>query len=158
MTEDAHARAKQLIDEERVAGNLADADRAWLAKHLRGCGACVRVAGETERAVASLRAATIEFPRNLASRTQLRVRLRADELQEHSAGKKLLWAVSGVSWVLGVASAPWVWRGFAWIGEHTGVPKPLWAMGFVLWWAIPALFAAGAILAGRKSEFEPDSD
>ena len=84
------------------------------------------------------------------------VRLRADELHERGAGRKLLWAVSGVSWVLGVASAPWVWRGFAWVGEHAGVPKPVWVIGFVLWWAIPALLATGAVLANRKSEFQRD--
>jgi len=158
MSEDMHARAKRLIDEERIEGILPDADRVWLAEHLRGCDACVRAAGETERALASLRSARIELPRGLASRTQMRVRLRADELHERSASHKLVWAVSGVSWVLGVASAPWVWRGFAWVGEHAGMPKIVWEMGFVLWWAIPAMFAAGAVLAGRKSEFEQDLD
>jgi hypothetical protein len=153
MNEDTHARAKRLIDEERVEGILPDADRIWLAEHLRGCDPCVRAAGETERALASLRSARVEMPRGLARRAQMRVRLRADELQERSAGKKLLWAVSGVSWALGVASAPWVWRGFAWVGERAGVPRPVWEVGFVLWWAIPALLATGAVLAARERDW-----
>jgi hypothetical protein len=158
MSEDTHARAKRLIDEERVEGILSDADRAWLGEHLRGCDPCVRAAGETERALASLASARIELPRGLARRAQMRVRLRSDELQERGAGKKLVWAVSGVSWVLGVASAPWVWRGFAWVGEYAGMPKPVCEIGFVLWWAVPALLATGAVLASRKREWveEPD--
>jgi len=116
------------------------------------------VAGETNRALASLRSVGLEVPRGLASRTQLRVRLRADALRERGIGNKLLWAVSGVSWVAGVASAPWVWRGFAWMGERTGMPKTLWEMGFVLWWAIPALFAAGAVLADRRRGFGQELD
>ena len=43
-------------------------------------------------------------------------------------------------------SAPLVWRGFAWFGGHFGVPRLALEMGFVLWWTVPALFAAGAIL------------
>jgi hypothetical protein len=154
MSEDVHARAKRLIDQERVEGILADAERVWLAEHLRGCNACVAGADQTERALASLRSASVEMPRGLARRAQMSVRLRADEMQERSAGRKLLWAVSGVSWALGVASAPWVWRGFAWAGEHLGVPKPVWEIGVVLWWAVPALFAAGAVLASRKNELQ----
>jgi anti-sigma factor RsiW len=154
MNEDLHARARRLIDEERVEDELSNADHVWLANHLRDCDACNRAAERTDQALASLRSASIDLPRNLAGRTQLRVRLRADELQERNASHKLLWAVSGVSWALGVASAPWVWRGFAWIGEHSGLPKPVWEIGFVLWWAIPAVVATGAILAGRKGEFD----
>ena len=158
MSEDTHARAKRLIDEERIAGNLPDADRVWLAEHLRVCDPCLRAADETERALASLRSARIELPRGLARRAQMSVRLRADELHERGAGQKLIWAVSGVSWALGVASAPWVWRGFAWVGEHAGMPKPVWEIGFVLWWAVPALFAAAAVLASRKREWGQESD
>jgi Putative zinc-finger len=158
MTEDVHARAKLLIDQERIEGVLPDADRAWLAEHLRTCDACEGAAGETERALASLRSVRVELPRGLASRTQMRVRLRADELHERSAGHKLIWAVSGVSWALGVASAPWVWRGFAWVGEHAGMPKPVWEIGFLLWWAVPALLAAGAVLADRKRGWEQEPD
>jgi uncharacterized protein YecT (DUF1311 family) len=96
MTEAAHARAGRLMDEERIEGILSDADHAWLAEHLRDCEQCSHVAGETNRALASLRSVGLEVPRGLASRTQLRVRLRADALRERGIGNKLLWAVSGV--------------------------------------------------------------
>jgi hypothetical protein len=44
------------------------------------------------------------------------------------------------------------------MGERTGMPKTLWEMGFVLWWAIPALFAAGAVLADRRRGFGQELD
>jgi len=78
--------------------------------------------------------------------------LRAAELRERAPSRGLLWAITAASWGLGVATAPWVWRGFAWVGEHTGLPKPLWELGFILWWAVPAILAAGAVVLERKGE------
>jgi len=154
MNANDHAIAKRLIDQERVEGSLPEADRIWLSQHLRECDACARAGEETERALAALRNTAVDVPRGLASRTQMRVRLRADELQERGAGEKFVWAIIAISWALGVASAPWVWRAFAWVGEHSGVPKPLWEAGVVLWWAVPAMFATGAVLAARKGGVE----
>jgi len=146
-----HERARKLIARERVEGaaSVGAEERRWLGEHLRGCEACARHADETEFALASVRGFGVELPRGLASRTQMRVRLRAEELRERAPGKKLLWAISAVSWALGVATAPWVWEGFAWVGRRTGAPKLVWELGFVLWWAVPALFAAGAVIAEK---------
>lgn len=151
MSANVHQRAEQLIAQERVEG-IGDAEREWLAKHLGECAACAGALEETGRAIGSLRGIGIELPRGLASRTQLRVRMRAEELREHAPGRKLLWAITAMSWALGVATAPWVWRIFAWIGERAGVPKPLWEMGFVLWWAIPATIAVVAVILEKKGE------
>jgi len=146
-----HQRAERLITQERVAG-LTNAERDWLSSHLRECAACADAAENMSRAIASLRTNGIELPRGLASRTQLRVHLRAAELRERAPSRGLLWAITAASWGLGVATAPWVWRGFAWVGEHTGLPKPLWELGFILWWAVPAILAAGAVVLERKGE------
>jgi hypothetical protein len=151
VTDNSHERAERLIAQERVEG-IAAAEREWLAKHLDECTRCANQANGVERALASLRGAGVELPRGLAGRTQMRVRMRAEELREHAPGRRLLWAITAMSWALGVATAPWVWRGFAWVGEHTGMPKPIWEMGFVLWWAVPALIAAVAVLLERKAE------
>jgi len=144
-----HQRAERLIAQERVEG-LSDSDSGWLAGHLRDCPRCAEAAENMDRALASLRVTGIELPPDLAARTQLRVHLRASELREHSPSRRILWAITAASWGLGVATAPWVWRGFAWVGEHTGVPKPLWEMGFVLWWVIPALAAVSAVVFDKK--------
>jgi len=58
----------------------------------------------------------------------------------------LLWLITGMSWLLGLLSAPLVWRVFAWAGGHFSIPKLALEMGFVFWWVVPALFAVGAIL------------
>jgi hypothetical protein len=156
MSENPHARARHLVAQARVEG-IGDSERDWLAGHLSDCGPCAALASETANAVASLRAIPVELPRNLASRTQLRVRLRAEELRERAPGRKLLWGIAGVSWALGVATAPWVWRGFEWVGQQAGLPKPVWEVGVVLWWAVPALIAAGAVIfekRGRAQEID----
>ncbi|HXL22945.1 MAG TPA: hypothetical protein VOA78_10795 [Candidatus Dormibacteraeota bacterium] len=151
MNHELHVRAERLIAQERIE-EISATERAWLAKHLDECTRCAAMASSTQQALASLRASSVDLPRGLASRTQMRVRMRAEELRERAPGKKILWAITAVSWGLGVATAPWVWHGFEWLGQHTGVPKPFWEMGFVLWWAIPAIIAAGAVILEKKDE------
>jgi hypothetical protein len=141
---DVHARAKQLIDQHHVEG-LAGQEREWLEAHLQDCGDCAAVAQATEKALGALRTDVIPFPAGLASRTQFRVRLRAQQLEERAPRSLAVWAIAGVSWALGIATAPYVWQLFAWAGERLHVPKLAWELGFGLWWLIPALIA-GVIL------------
>jgi predicted anti-sigma-YlaC factor YlaD len=145
MSENLHARAEKLIAQERVEG-VAQDERDWLAAHLRECAACTQVAQQTNDALRGLRAMPVSLPRGLAARTQFRVHLRAQELREREPKRRVLWIMCAVSWALGIATAPYVWRVFAWAGERIGVPRLVWEMGFGLWWAIPALVAAGVVL------------
>ncbi len=145
MSADVHARAGQLIAQERVEG-VSAAERSWLEQHLTECERCAEQARATEEAIRALRGVAIPLPRALASRAQMRVRLRAQELTEREPQRRLLWFTCGMSWVLGVGSAPYVWHIFEWLGKHTGIPKLALEMGFGLWWAIPALFAAAIVL------------
>jgi hypothetical protein len=145
MNQEAHARAEQLIAQERVEG-IAQAERDWLAAHLHDCARCAGVAHQTDQALRSMRAAAIPLPSGLASRTQFRVRLRAQELREREPKRRALWLACALSWAFGIASAPYVWRLFEWFGERAGVPKLVWEVGFGLWWTIPALFAAAVLL------------
>ena len=156
MSENLHTRALQLVAKARVEG-LADSERDWLAAHLQDCDVCNEHAQQTDRALRALRTAAISLPAGLASRTQFRVRLRAMELSEREPQRRMLWLACAASWIVGIASAPYVWRLFAWFGEVTGVPKLVWEIGFGLWWAIPALFAAIVLLLenARQTE-EPD--
>jgi len=156
MNHARHARAEQLIAQERVEG-ISQAEREWLAAHLQECAPCTDLARQTDQALRSMRAAAIPFPIGLASRTQFRVRLRAQELREQAPQRRALWFACTLSWAFGIASAPYVWRLFAWFGERTGVPKLVWEVGFGLWWTIPALFAAAVLLMenSRKGD-QPD--
>ncbi|MBZ5577568.1 MAG: hypothetical protein LAP40_13485 [Acidobacteriia bacterium] len=149
MNENPHGRARDLIGRERVDG-ISTADHEWLNGHLETCPECVRLAEATDHALQSLRALSVAIPPALANRTQLRVYLRAQDLQKRRRGGWMVWAACGVSWAAGIASAPYVWRAFEWMGHLSGLPSLVWKMGFALWWAAPALLAAGALLIDRS--------
>jgi hypothetical protein len=57
--------------------------------------------------------------------------------------------ITGASWLLGVVSAPFVWRLFAWAGSQLNLPKLVLEFGFVLWWTVPALIAVAVVLHQR---------
>jgi predicted anti-sigma-YlaC factor YlaD len=145
MIENPHARAENLIAQERIEGVSQD-ERNWLAAHLRECSACAQVAQQTNDALRGLRAMPVPLPRGLAERTKFRMQLRAQEMREREPKRRVLWIMCAMSWALGIATAPYVWRAFEWVGEHIGVPRLVWEMGFGLWWMIPALIAAAVVL------------
>jgi predicted anti-sigma-YlaC factor YlaD len=145
MNENLHARAEKLIAQERIEG-ITQAERDWLAAHLRECAACAQIAQQTNDALRVLRAFPVPLPRGLAVRTQFRVQLRAQEMREREPKRRLLWIMCVMSWALGIATAPYVWRVFEWAGDRLGAPRLLWEMGFGLWWTIPALVAAAVVL------------
>jgi hypothetical protein len=148
MNENLHERAQRLLAESVVEG-LRPADETWLREHLAECSDCANAAAATQNVLRALRAVPVNVPRDLAARTQLRVRLRAQESSTAASGSFWLWAVTAASWLLGVFSAPLVWRGFAWLGANFGLPKLALEMGFVLWWAVPAFVAVAAVLHQR---------
>jgi len=145
MNENLHERAQRLLAESAVEG-LRPADETWLREHLAECPACAMEASVTQNTLRALRSVPVNVPRDLAARTQFRVRLRAQETSNASNGSFWLWAVTAASWLLGVFSAPLVWRGLAWLGANFGLPKLALEFGFVLWWTVPPLLAAAIIL------------
>jgi anti-sigma factor RsiW len=145
MTESLHSRAQQLFAES-LAEAISPADRAWLDQHLRDCPDCAREILHTQELLGALRSVPIFMPRDLAARTQLRVRLRAQESAQTSHSGLLLWLITAMSWLLGIFSAPLVWRAFAWVGAEFSLPKLVLEIGFVLWWTVPPLLAAGVVL------------
>ncbi len=145
MSENLHIRAQKLFAQSVVEG-LDNADQSWLDQHLLECADCAREMVSAKELLQALRNVPVALPHNLAARTQLRLRLRAQESAVTSQDGYLLWVITGFSWLLGIFSAPLVWRGFSWIGNHLHVPKLALQMGFVLWWVVPALFAVFVVL------------
>jgi hypothetical protein len=148
VSDDLHNRAQEFLAKSLVEG-LGAADQAWLDGHLRECADCSREAVRTRELLRAFRNAPVSVPRDLAARTQFRVRLRAQETAQTSGGGALLWVITAASWLLGVLSAPLVWRVFLWAGSELNLPKLVLEMGFVLWWTVPALVAVAVVLHQR---------
>jgi len=115
MNQELHTRAEQLIAQERVEG-ISSADQHWLRQHLAECPSCSARATATEQALRSLRSLSVPFPKTLASRTQFRVRLRAQQFARRTPLAHGL-AACGISWAFGAATAPY--SGAAWNGPAT---------------------------------------
>ena len=149
MNGEHHERARKLLAAARVEG-LSAADQAWLESHLDDCGDCRTYAESLERTVAALRSFPAPVDPALVEATHRRLRLRASELREHEARMWALWATCALSWILGALSAPLLWWGFEWIGQHIDAPKAVWIAAFVLWWLTPAA-VVGAVVACHRS-------
>ena len=145
MTAELHTRAEQLIAQARVEG-ISAGEQEWLRGHLAQCAACAASAGLTEEAIRGLRGLSVPLPRTLASRTQMRVRLRAQQLESYEPRWRMVWAACLVSWAFGAASAPYVWHGLEWLGHRMNLPNLVWQIGFGLWWALPAVVTAVILL------------
>lgn len=150
MSENVHQRAQQLFAQSLVEG-LNAAEQTLLEGHLRECPNCAQQTVATRELLSALRNVPVATPSDLAARTQLRVHLRAQEFAQTSNSGLLLWIITAASWLLGVLSAPLVWRGFAWLGAEFHVPKTVLQLGFVLWWTVPALVAVAAVLHQRAA-------
>jgi len=151
MRDDIHERVLQLIDKMEVEG-LTQAEREGLEAHLESCAPCRERARFTERALSALRSATPRFDPALVRATQMRARIRAREIVENTARMRALWISCALSWVLGVVSAPLLWRAFAWIGSRWAISRGVWVTGFALSWVAPAVVTAAIIIwkqAGR---------
>ena len=102
MSQEKHVRAEQLMAQERIEG-ISAADQQWLRQHLSDCVACAARASATELAIRSLRGLSIALPPALASRTQFRVRIRAEQLRSEPRWR-MIWTACGVSWAFGAAT------------------------------------------------------
>jgi putative zinc finger protein len=150
MREENHERALQFIDKMRLEG-LTTAEREELQAHLETCASCQEQERQTEVALRAFRAAAPRFDGSLVIRTQMQVRVRALEITENAARLRALWISCALSWVLGVVSAPLMWRGFEWIGHRLALSRVVWITGFALAWIAPAVVTA-AIIAWRQAE------
>jgi anti-sigma factor RsiW len=151
MRDDVHSRAQHLIEREAIEG-IAPSERESLERHLEHCELCAGLAHQMQRAMHNLRSISVPLPPDLARRTQLRVYLRAQELRPCRRASTL-WISFALSWALGIASAPLVWRGFEWAGRIAGLPTVWLKLTFGLWWGVPAAIAAG-IWAIEKRRIE----
>ncbi len=141
MTQDAHARARHLMDATRVEG-VSAAEQAWLDQHLEDCGACAQAAADTRRALETLRWMAVNADPGMVRATRLQVRMRAQELDEARSRSLLLWASGVLTTALGMVTLPLLWRGFAWAGQQLHLPDAVWQLVLLAAWFLPAVVVA----------------
>jgi predicted anti-sigma-YlaC factor YlaD len=146
MTPDAHERAQALIALADAQG-LSDADRTWLDRHLGDCESCRSYADNTQEVIRALRSTPVAAGSSLVAATQMRVRLRAQELRRKQERLRLVW----ISCVLVTLSAGFTtllaWRGWEWVGQQLQVSSLVWQVCFVLVWIAPVLMTCVLLLA-----------
>ena len=150
MSEETHRQAEHLLLKAAVE-RLTPAEASWLGGHVAECAACAQVAGRLEEVVRSLRSVPAAFDPALVAVTRRRVRERARQLAPRRASSGLIWASCALTWVWVALSAPYIWKGCAWVGKHLGIPNWAWQMSFGLWWLLPALAVAAALMAHTAS-------
>jgi predicted anti-sigma-YlaC factor YlaD len=144
MTRHAHDEARELI---ALGETLSDAQQTWLRAHLGECDACLHYADAAGRLVRTLHSQPFAADSALVRTTQMRVRMRAGELQQRR--ERLLFVAMSCA-LVAVSSALTtllLWRGFAWLGRWSDLPTPVWQVGFVLFWIAPTLAASLLFLA-----------
>jgi predicted anti-sigma-YlaC factor YlaD len=150
MIEDIHRRAQQLILESRIK-NLQRRDQNLLEEHLNACPDCRKYRDGTDSVINSLRNTSVGVDPELVRSTQQLVRARASELNSRAdLNPVAAWIAAIVTLMWIAVTAPYLWRGFKWVGTRTGIPDLVWQMGFGLWWLLPALVLA-VVLATRVS-------
>ena len=150
MKGEHHERAKLLLDISVVEG-VSEAEQGWLSTHLEGCLGCAAYAESLSRTVAAMRSLPAALDPEVVEATRLRVRVRAHQLREHQSRMRALWVACGLSWLLGVVSAPLLWWGVQWIGERLAVPEPARVAAFLFTWMAPATVIA-ALLVWRRAQ------
>lgn len=148
MSEETHKKAEALIAAAHVEG-ISETDRAWLDAHLENCPPCAARSDSLARAVGALRLQTVSVSPAVVEATRLRMRIRAQQLREERSRMRALWISCALSWILGAASAPLLWRGFEWAGRYLDMPNIVWQAAFVMWWFVPAALVGGVIVWWR---------
>jgi predicted anti-sigma-YlaC factor YlaD len=142
---DPHQEARELI--AMGPQGIADAQQTLLQTHLDACASCRDYAQAAEQLVRSLRSVSIAADVGLVQKTQMRVRLHAQRLQQ---SQERQWLICMACIVVGLSAAittPLLWRGFEWLGEWAQVSSPVWQVGFMVFWISPALAASLIFLA-----------
>jgi anti-sigma factor RsiW len=146
MTDNVHERAQALIalaDAQKVSAP----DRTWLDRHLGECSACRAYASDTRDVIHALRSWPVAASSSLVAATQLRVRLRALELQRRHERLWLVTISCGLVTLSAGLTTLLAWRGWEWLGQQLQISSLAWQAFFVLVWIAPALIAGVMLLA-----------
>jgi hypothetical protein len=152
MTPADHQRARQIIALTSAADDPS-ADQTWLRAHLTHCADCRAHASVATQMIVALQSDFLLPDFALMRATQARLHARAAELR-HQRDRR--WMIVSACLFVGLSAAittPFLWRAFAWMGLHAGVPTPAWEAAFTVFWFAPAL-VAGVILVARGTHLD----
>jgi anti-sigma factor RsiW len=145
----SHERARNLMAAARVEG-IAASDRDWLDRHLASCHECSHEGSVWDAAILSLRALPVSANPELVRQTSLAVHRRAHQLHAERTRTAALWITTGMSTILIILTAPYVWWAFARFGRIAHIPDAMWQLGFLMWWFLPATIL-GAVAVWRHT-------
>jgi anti-sigma factor RsiW len=151
MKEVNHERARKLLTAAAVEG-ITTSERDDLEHHLASCVECSNEAEALTAAIRSLRAFPVAVSPNLASRTKMAVRIRAQELQAERARLTPIWIASALSSICMIFTTPFIWQAFDRLGQVASIPEPVLKIGFLMWWFLPATVLAAAIAFRQTTE------
>jgi hypothetical protein len=141
-----HERARLMIALSGPEG-LSSAEQSWLALHLESCPPCRKFAQNSRDTIRSLCGIPITAGGRLVSKTQMRVRQRAEELQRQ---QERLWVIcaccAAVTFSTAVTTTA-LWWGFAWMGQLARFSASVLAGGVVVFCLMPAVLAGILLLA-----------
>ncbi len=157
MSENLHEHARQLISRSQVEA-VSSTDLKWLEAHLSACPACAERAAGIHHAVQAIRSVSVRVNPALVERTRLRVRRRGEEMAGRTMPGLWLWVGAALSWAWIAASASYLWGCFGSLAHRIGIPSPVWQMGFVLWWTVPAVAVAVVLSMRSLQDADPLSE
>jgi hypothetical protein len=139
----AHLGRHEEISGSRSEGAWRDsaAGVEWTAvdAHVSGCKACGEFAQEMIRAgIVKDVMRRVTAPRGLVRDTQMRVRLRAQEIRQYRERMWPVWLSCALACIWALASMPVVWQGAEWIARNAQLPSYVWQPMAVLLWLMPA--------------------
>jgi hypothetical protein len=77
----------------------------------------------------------------------MRVRQRAQELQRRQEWLWVIWVCCSAVTLFAAFTSAVLWRGFAWIGQQARLFPPVWEIGFVALYLMPAILTGILLLA-----------
>jgi predicted anti-sigma-YlaC factor YlaD len=146
MKRDIHEQARELIACSGTDG-LNDESTSWLRQHLQECDSCRDYAEAVSQLSSALHSITFAADAHLVRSTQLKVRVRAEQLHQQRERMRLVWLSCFILALSGAATTPLLWSGFRWIGQVAQAPRPVWQLGFAMFWIAPALVISVVLIA-----------
>lgn len=146
MTAREHERALDLIM-RRGTEEIATPETAWLNSHLGECAECASFAADFDSTGRLLQAVAVTASSSLVTATQMRLRVRAAELQDQRS-RMVLIAISFCIGAMSSTMSAWLWWRFGgWVAQRLALPPSIVEPGVFVAWMLPAVVIAVAMLA-----------